>query len=493
MAKILIIDDEKLINDSLARIFKEMNHQVIQAFMLGKGVDMAMSENPDIVFLDVRLPDGNGIHKLPEIKAASSSPEVIIITGYADPDSAELAIKSNAWDYLKKPASMGAIKLVLNRALQYRSERDVAMSQAGSKSVKREGIIGNSSEILACLDILARSAESNSNILISGETGTGKELFSRAIHENSQRAKNDFVIVDCASLPENLIENLLFGHAKGAFTGADKKQEGLVKQADSGTLFLDEIGELPLATQKSFLRVLQERRFRPLGGSQEIKSDFRLVSATNRNLDEMVKEGKFRNDLLFRIRSVSINLPPLKKRIEDIKELTVSYLMKLCESHNIGMKGFSPDFMEALNAYEWPGNVRELYATLDWAIARAFYDPTMFPQHLPPQIRVCLARSSFDGESVEETMAPAPLSANVSPDEDRAGTLVSQIIQDFESIDTLPKWHDFRISVIAEAESEYLKSLYVKSDKNIQKAAGLSGLSQPRLYQLYRKYRIANN
>ena len=196
--------------------------------------------------------------------------------------------------------------------------------------------------------MIAQAAGSDVNVFITGETGTGKELFARAVHENSPRARGNFVVVDCTALPETLVESLLFGHEKGTFTGAEKARDGLVRQAHCGTLFLDEVGELPLNMQKAFLRVLQERRFRPLGGSREIESDFRLVAATNRNLDQMVRAGQFREDLLFRLRSYVIELPPLRERPEDLQELARFYADRFCERYGLPSKGFSPDFIRTL-------------------------------------------------------------------------------------------------------------------------------------------------
>jgi two-component system NtrC family response regulator len=208
-------------------------------------------------------------------------------------------------------------------------------------------------------------------VLITGETGTGKELFARAIHANSPRAAQPFVVVDCASLPETLVESILFGHVKGAFTGADKAREGLVALADGGTLFLDEVGELPFSMQRAFLRVLEDRTFRPVGSKTERSSDFRLVAATNRQLEAMVERGEFRKDLLFRIRSFSIELPALRERSEDIPEIVALQMEKLAAAGRFGRKDFSPEFMEALTAYPWPGNVRELVQCLERSLAAA--------------------------------------------------------------------------------------------------------------------------
>jgi len=480
MANILIVDDDKMICDSLVRIFADMGHGVSYSVTLGEGLTEAASKDFDVVFLDVRLPDGDGIKHLPAFQAAPGLPEVIIITGFADPDSAELAIKSNAWDYIRKPASIDSVTLTLTRALHYRKEKKAACSGFTLNCLKREGIIGSSPEIKTCLDLLARAAATHANILISGETGTGKELFARAVHANSTRSDKNFVAVDCASLPKTLTESLLFGHIKGSFTGADKNEDGLILSADQGTLFLDEIGELPPSAQKTFLRVLQERRFRPVGGVREISSDFRLVSATNRNLDNIAESGDFRSDLLFRIRSVTIHLPPLRERIGDIKELAAIYMTKLCESQSIPIKAFSPDFFDALANYSWPGNIRELYNALDWAIIHAVNETTLFPKHLPPRIRIQNARSAI-----------LPLHC-----ESKAGLAISNLAAlQYEEPSLIPSkklsaWKLFRKNLIAEGERRYLQDLISETYGNIKKASEISGLSQPRLYELLRKYKI---
>ncbi|MDY6852188.1 MAG: sigma 54-interacting transcriptional regulator, partial [Thermodesulfobacteriota bacterium] len=280
MSKVLIIDDDEMIVDLLSRMVGHMGHEALSALTLKEGLAKASSEPIDVVFLDVWMPDGNGLEMLPVIRETPSLPEVIIITGAGEAKGAELAIKSGAWDYIQKgTGTLESMMLPLNRALAYRKEKTTKRSP---KVLNRVGIVGESRLIRGCLELVSQAAGSETNVLITGETGTGKELFARAIHENSARAGKSLVVVDCTALPGSLVEGLLFGHEKGAFTGAEKAQEGLIAQADGGTLFLDEIGELPLLTQKAFLRVLQERRFRLLGGQKEIESDFRLVAATNR-------------------------------------------------------------------------------------------------------------------------------------------------------------------------------------------------------------------
>lgn len=466
MGKILVIDDDEMICKTMLGVFQDLGHEVQYALTLDQGQKTVESQSFDVVFLDVRLPDGNGLERLPAIQGSPSKPEVIIITGYADSDSAAIAIENNAWDYIKKPAPIDAIELTLKRALRYREEKLAARTMI---TLKRDKIVGSSPKLMACLDLVARAAGSNASIFIFGETGTGKELFARAIHDNSPRAANDFVIVDCGALPETLTESILFGHTKGAFTGADKAKDGLVKQADGGALFLDEIGELPMELQKSFLRVLQQRRFRPIGAKREIESDFRLVAASNRDLEKMVAEGKFRQDLLYRISAIKLELPPLKERIEDIKELVIHHTGVLCDSYQIAMKGFSPDFFDVLNAYNWPGNVRELFSTLEWAIAQAPLEPTLFAKHLPPHIRIQALRSDLD-EQVEEP----PLGQTT-----------------IELPEKLPEWKTYRKSLLEEGESSYLRNLMQRTDGDVKQAADMSGLSRPRLYELLRKYKIS--
>jgi two-component system NtrC family response regulator len=296
VADVLIIDDDPKINGILSRIVHSMGHETEQALTLHDGLQSVRKNDFDVVFLDLTLPDGNGLRILPDILATPSSPEVIIVTGTGDQRGAEVAFKHGAWAYVQKPFLIEDVALPFTRALQYREEK-----RAGEKPkvLIRDGIIGYSPAILASFDAVAQAAVTDASVLITGETGTGKELFARAIHNNSRRTDGSFVVVDCTALPEHLVESTLFGHEKGAFTGANRSSIGLVRQADGGTLFLDEIGELPLSIQKSFLRVLQEHRFRPIGGQKEITSHFRLVAATNRDLDAMVEAGQFRHDLLF--------------------------------------------------------------------------------------------------------------------------------------------------------------------------------------------------
>jgi two-component system NtrC family response regulator len=468
MAHVLIIDDDEMMCDMLSTMVSQMGHEVMCTNTLQDGLQESSSGNFDVVFLDVRMPDGSGLDILSRIREVSSAPEVIIITGFGDPDGAELAIKNGAWDYIEKPSSIKAMTLPLVRALQYREEKQ---TRKPTIALNREGIVGNSPQMKARIDLVAQAANSDANVLITGETGTGKELFAYAIHNNSLRADKNFVVVDCAALPENLVESMLFGHEKGAFTGADRAQDGLIKQADGGTLFLDEVGELPLSMQSSFLRVLQERRFRPIGGKREIESNFRLVVATNRDLEGMVKQGQFRKELLFRLRSFTIELPSMREHPEDIKELILYYTAQICERYGTETKGFSPEFIEALFSYDWPGNVRELVNTMERTIAAAHEDPILFPKHLPTHIRIDIARTSLRKE--------APVGSSHMGDADPVGKL--------------PPLRHFRENAISEAEQQYLYDLMSLTGGNIKEACKISGLSRPRLYALLKKYHISRS
>lgn len=382
------------------------------------------------------------------------------MTGRGDTNGAELAIKSGAWDYIEKPSSISGMILPLVRALQYREAKQDVMTEM---SIQRGGIIGKSDQICDCLNQVGYAAASNVNVLITGETGTGKELFARAIHSNSLRAKRNFVVVDCASLTDTLVESMLFGYEKGVYTGADQARDGLILQADGGTLFLDEVGELPLSMQKSFLRVLQEHRFRPIGRKNEVKSDFRLVAATNRNLEQMVREGQFRSDLYYRLRSFTIELPPLRKHTEDIREIAFYFNKKFSERNMIDLKEFSPEFLDALASYDWPGNVRELINTLERVFTVAWHEAVIFPYHLPIPIRIKITQNSIGKE----------IPGNTS------------------MVDAFPKIQNIRDDAIAKVERKYLENLVSVSGADVKKACELSGLSRSRLYELMKKYQIS--
>lgn len=472
MSHILIIDDDESICQSFSHIVRRAGHEPTFCTTISQGWEKVSKADFDVVFLDVRMPDGNGLDLLPRIDGLDRSPEVIIMTGYGESKGAELAIRSGAWDYIEKTASIKEITLSLNRALEYRKQKISANCTSTVISLKRDLIIGTSSALQSCLDHVARAAACDAPVLITGETGTGKELFARSVHANSARASREFVVVDCAAMPENLIESMLFGHERGAFTGADQTREGLIRMANGGTLFLDEVGELPLGLQKAFLRVLQEHRFRPVGSSKEVTSDFRVVAATNRNLDEMVQAGTFRQDLLFRLKSFAINLPPLRERFDDLKDLTRFHVDRFCERYSLSPKGFGQEFVKTLSCYNWPGNVRELVNVLEQTVIASGKEPVIFSQHLPAEIRIQATRSGLKNgtpHAEERELSEVHLSAD------------------------LPTIQAFRETIYSEAEKKYLRDLMLSTNNNMGEACRISGLSQSRLYALLKNHRISTH
>ncbi len=461
MARILIIDDEIILCKYLVDLLRRTAHEVQFTHTLTDGIKILSQDRFDVVILDVGLPDGNGLGSLMQMKEAPSSPEIIIITGAADLADAEVAIKNGAWDYIQKPFSASQIKDCLNAVLQYRQEK---AEKPSATLIHHDEIIGDSPQMKRCFKQLACAAYSDASVLITGQTGTGKELFAKAIHANSHRKNYNFAVVDCAALTESLVTGTLFGHEKGSFTGADQSQEGLIKQAHQGTLFLDEVGELPLSVQRAFLRVIQEHRFRPIGSRHEMESDFRLIAATNRDLEQMVEEGKFRRDLLYRLRSISVDLPPLRERPGDIKKLTSHYLKKITHRYRIKNKKVSPELMGMLIKYQWPGNVRELINALEKSISAARDSHTLFSKHLPTEIRVNVAQSSVN-------MADK----NVTDLECRTGMA-----------DVLPDLKKF----LASTERQYLQNLVSHTCGNVKKICAISGLSRSRMYDRLKKYNI---
>lgn len=461
--QLLIIDDNAQLCRTLKKLSERMGLVADYETTLTSGLQKALTNNYDIVFLDVNLPDGCGLDIIPELRKIDFPPEIIILTGFPHKDGAKIAIDNEAWDYLQKDSSFQNVKLSITRAIQYRDQKRVAKPKI---TLDRNGIVGKSQSINDCLERVFQAAEQDTPVLITGETGTGKELFARAIHKNSLRANNNFVVVDCSALPDHLVESTLFGHRKGAFTGADMHHEGLILQANGGTLFLDEIGELPLAAQKNFLRVLQEKRFRPVGDTHEVTSDFRLICATHRNLPDMIGQKQFRQDLYYRVQSLSISLPPLRKRTEDISLLAMHRLKICCRLYCRYPHGITPEFLEALQAYPWPGNVRELFNTIDAVHAHAIKEPVLFARHLPVHIRSQVLQEMIDKNGTQERPTPAPH-------------------------ENLPNQELMSIKEhLDKARQDYINNLIQVVQGDVTEACRISGLSRGHLYDLLKKYHI---
>lgn len=487
MANVLIIDDDPAVCRLLAKlIHRQGRHRVEMAHTLADGIRLAREWPSDLVFLDVQMPDGRGVDAVPSLREGPSAPEVVVITGHGDRTDAELAIRRGAWDYLLKPFSRDAIVSLLDRTLAYRSARRAR--KAPPEALRIEGLVGASAVHQSCLDFIRHAAASDAPVLVTGETGTGKELVARNIHANSRRANRSFVVVDCAALPETLVESALFGHVRGAFTGADRDREGLVRQAHGGTLFLDEVGELPPGIQKSFLRVLQEHRFRPVGAREETTSDFRLAAATHRDLETMAADGRFRRDLLYRLRAVAMELPPLRGRNEDIRTLVGHFMERISARTGHPPKQVSPDLLEALCEFDWPGNIRELIHTLEGVFADTPGESILFARHLPERIRIQRARSGLSRRMPRKPDTDEP-DALSSPAE-KAGWEESpgETIEPLPSAaDNFPTLKEYRESLLARAETRYLSDLMALTRGSIRDACRISGLGRTTLYRLMKK------
>lgn len=461
MSTILIIDGDVAFSKSLMAELAKNSLHAAHSTTLSKGLAMLHVGEFSLVLLGDEASGKNSLDFLSTLREIPSRPEIIVLSKSRDPDAAEAAIHGGAWNFMPKPVNMQRLMVLARRALEYHRERP---AKCAPVSLRREGIVGNSRLLNSCLDIVAQAASTDVNVLITGETGTGKELFARAIHANSSRAGSPFVVVDCAALPETLVENMLFGHERGAFTSAENRSVGLVKQADGGTLFLDEVGELPVSTQKVFLRVLEGRSFRPVGGAREITSNFRLVAATNRDLEAMVGTEAFRRDLFFRLRGIRLELSPLRDLLDDLNDLVCHFVRRACARLNVDTKGFAPDFLDTLLQYEWPGNIRELVNALDQAVVRAGTEPILYPQHLSRNIRANVARLQVaELPALQERAAP------------------------FTEEDSFPSLREYREKHLAELEAWYLKNLMLVSKGDISKACRLSGLSRPRIYALLKE------
>ncbi len=360
---VLVIDDKPNILEVLSGILSEEGYEVKTCGKAEEALENIGEILPDIVVTDLKMPKLNGLELMRRIREIDNHIPVILITAYGTVSSAVQAIKEGAYDYLTKPIDYDRLKILIKRALNERriSEENIYLKQElEEKYSLNNNVIGRSNIIQKVFNLVNTVASSNSNILILGESGTGKELIARAIYYSSLRKDKQLVVVDCSALPEGLLESELFGHEKGAFTGAVYKKRGRIELADGGTLFLDEIGEMSPKIQAKLLRVLQEKQFVRVGGLEPIKVDFRLIASTNKDLKTEVNEGKFRSDLYYRLNVITIKIPPLRERKEDIPLLIDFFLRKFCTREGKNIKSVSPEVMDCLINYDWPGNVREL-------------------------------------------------------------------------------------------------------------------------------------
>ncbi len=369
--KILVADDEQSMREFLDIMLKKEGYKVSLASNGEEVAKLVENDLFDLILLDIRMPKLDGISTLRKIKATTPETIVIMITAYASADTAIKAMKEGAYDYITKPFKVEEIKLIIKNALEKKNlqKENILLKQVVRDRFHFGNIIGQSSKMMALYDLLEKVSPTKTNILITGESGTGKELVAKAIHYNSPRKDKPFVTLNCGAIPESLIESELFGHMKGAFTDAIATKKGLFEVADEGTIFLDEISELPLLMQVKLLRVLQDKEFKRVGGTEDIRVDVRIIAATNKDLEEAVKEKRFREDLFYRLNVIQIKLPPLRDRKEDIQILANHFLKKYSQELGKSISKISPEALQILLNYDYPGNVRELQNIIERAVA----------------------------------------------------------------------------------------------------------------------------
>jgi two-component system nitrogen regulation response regulator GlnG len=378
--RLLIVDDEPGVCYGFRRAFGETGVVVFGAQTLAEGLEQFRRRQPDVVVLDLQLPDGSGMELFEVIRAESPSVPVVFITAHGTTQTALEAMKNGAFDYLVKPVDLPRLGTILERAFEAARS---APAQAIPPADPFDRIIGCSPGMQEMCKTIGRVAPQDVNVLIRGESGTGKELVARTLHENSRRARHPFVAMNCAALPDNLVESELLGHERGAFTGADRQRVGRFEQADQGTLFLDEVGDMPLALQAKMLRVLQEQQFERVGGTHTLRTNVRVVAATNQDLETLIAAGRFRGDLYYRLRVVTIAVPPLRERGEDVVELAHFFLRQYSRELNLPFHGLDPETIELFRNHFWPGNVRELQGVIKEAMLRGS-GPLLLPEFLPP-------------------------------------------------------------------------------------------------------------
>ena len=356
---VLIVDDEGSIRESLSEIFKDEGYYVLTSSSGEEAIEILKEQSPDLIFLDIWLSGIDGIQTLEEIKGLKPDLPIIMISGHGNIELAVKATRIGAYDFLEKPLSLERVLLAAKRALE-KQALETEYKALKQDLTKKFRLIGSSQKITVLKEQIDMAAQSNSRVLITGESGSGKELVARFLHENSKRTGKPFIEVNCAAIPQELIESELFGHEKGSFTGAFERKKGKFELADEGTLFLDEVGDMSLSAQSKVLRVIETQEFQRVGGSRNIKVDVRIIVATNKDLREEVKKGNFREDLLYRLDVIPIIVPPLRERKDDIPSLVEYFLEYFSSEYGQKLKKITPEAIKTLETYDWPGNIREL-------------------------------------------------------------------------------------------------------------------------------------
>ena len=458
--RILIVDDEPDMVENCVRILRPGGHQCLTATDPVAALGLVESERPDVLLTDLSMPGMTGTELLRRAHDVDAALPAIVITAFATIESAVAAVREGAFDYLPKPFSAEQLRVAVERALRQRRLQleNQSLRQQLHETFAFENIIGRSPAMTRIFELVRKAARSEANILILGESGTGKELIARAIHANSPRAPRPFVPVDCASLPEQLLESELFGHEKGAFTGAIKTKPGLIETAAGGTLFLDEIGELPLSLQSKFLRALQERQIRRVGGTHLVDVDIRVVSATNRDLKDAIAKSHFREELYYRVNVVAIELPPLRERAGDVRLLAHAFLRRYGQGR---ITSLDEDALVALEAYGWPGNVRELQNIVERACALTEGDS--------------LRRRDLPDYVLEDHRTVAAGRA--------AGGVGIDTRTDVSLKEAKERWMET-------LEGAYLRDVLARHDGNVSAAAKAAGIDRKTFHRLINKYHL---
>ena len=400
--KILVVDDEKSMCEFLEIMLKKEGYDVTSTTSGKKALELLDNNLYSMVFTDVKMPGVDGFEVLRKTKETSPDTVVLMITAYGSPEGAVTAIKEGAYDYITKPFRVEEVKLTIKKSLE-RSDlirENIRLRQEVEERYKFWNLIGKSPKMQRVYELVEKVSQTKANVLITGQSGTGKELVAKAIHYNSARKDRSFITLNCGAIPENLLESELFGHMKGSFTGAIANKRGLLEMAESGTLFMDEIGELTLPLQVKLLRVIQEREFKRVGGTEDIKVDVRIISASNQDLQQKVAQGVFREDLFYRLNVIQIKLPPLRERKEDITLLTNHFIRKYSAETGKEVEGIAPEALELLLSYDFDGNVRELENIIERSITletspaiterhiRSYLNERMISKSMPPSLEI---------------------------------------------------------------------------------------------------------
>ncbi len=385
MPTLLVIDDEASVRYSFRRVFEEGEVEVRTAATAAEGLQAVGEHDPDVVVLDLQLPDRSGLEVFQELHELDPRRPVVFITAHGTTETAIEAMKRGAFDYLVKPVDLERLSQVLDRAFETARLTHVP-AVLPTEEGAADRIVGHSTVMQEMCKTIGRIAPQDVNVLILGESGTGKELVARALYHHSRRADRPFLAINCAAIPETLLESELFGHEQGAFTGATRRRIGKFEQCDRGTLFLDEIGDLAPAVQAKMLRVLQEQRFERLGGNEVVQTQVRVLAATNQDLEKLVAEGRFRKDLYYRLNTVTIRVPPLRDRLDDVAELAHYFLFRVNRELGLDFRGFAPEALDLLQSYPWPGNVRELQSAVKQAMLQSS-GHLILPEFLPEPVR----------------------------------------------------------------------------------------------------------